>query len=70
MEFSSYLNHMHGSNTCFIWKINLIMFTVKIEIYGDILLYFCEIGNMKKYLIWVYMALVNGYELDKYGPCQ
>ena len=46
------------------------MFTVKIESYGDILLYFYEIGNMKKYLILVYMASVNGYKLDKYDPCQ
>ena len=46
------------------------MFTVKIESYGDIVLYFCEIGNMKKYLILVYMALVNGYKVDKYDPCQ
>ena len=61
---------MHGSNTCFIWKMDLITYTVKIEIYGDILLYFCEIRNMKKYLILVYMAPVNGYKLDKYGTCQ
>ena len=46
------------------------MFTVKIESYGDILLYFYEIGNMKKYLILVYMAPVNGYKLDKYGSSQ
>ena len=45
------------------------MFKVKIESYGDILLYFCEIGNMKKYLILVYMTHVNEYTLDKYGPC-
>ena len=61
---------MRGSNTCFIWRMNLRMFTVKIESYGDIVLYFCEIGNMKKYLILVYMALVNGYKVDKYDPCQ
>ena len=42
------------------------MFTIKVESYRDILLYFCEIGNMKKYLILVYMALVNGYKLGKY----
>ena len=45
------------------------MFTVKIVIYGDILLYFYEIENMKKYMIFVYMAHVNGYKLDKYDPC-
>ena len=72
---------MHGSNTCFMWKMDLRMFTIKIESYGDILLYFFEIINMKKYLILVYitlsmsinlknMALVNGYKLDKYGPSQ
>ena len=42
------------------------MFTVKIKSYGDILLYFCEIGKMEKYLILVYLTNVNGYELDKY----
>ena len=72
---------MHGSNTCFIWKIDLRMFTIKIESYGDILLYFCEIENMKKYLIWFIwlmsmdinltnMTHVNGYKLDKYDPSQ
>ena len=70
MEFSSYLNHMHGLNTCFIWKMDLRIFTVKIESYGEILFYFIEIGNMKKYLILVYMAHVNGYKLDKYDYCQ
>ena len=45
------------------------MFTVKIESYGDILLYFCEIGNMKKYSILVYMTPVNGYKLDKCVSC-
>ena len=40
------------------------MFTGKIKSYGDILLYFCEIGNMKKYLTLVYMAHVNGYKLN------
>ena len=61
---------MNGSNTCFIWKIDLRMFTVKIESYGNILLYFCEIENMKNYMILVYMAPVNGYKLDKYDPGQ
>ena len=46
------------------------MFTVKIESYGDILLYFCEIGNMNKYLTFVYLALVNECKLYKYDPCQ
>ena len=41
-----------------------------IESYGGILLYFCEIGNMKKYLTLVYMTPVNGYKLDKYGSYQ
>ena len=65
-NFSSYLNRINGSNTCFIWKIDLRMFRVNIESYGDILLYFCGIGNMKKYLILVYMAHINGYKLEKY----
>ena len=43
------------------------MFTVKIESYGDLLLYFCEIGNMKKYLILGYRASANVYKLNKYG---
>ena len=43
---------------------------VKIKNYRDIFLYFFEIGNMNKYLIWVYMTLVNGYKLDKYDPYQ
>ena len=51
-------------------KKHLRMFTVKIESCGDILLYFCEIGNMEKYVILVYMAFFNGYKLDKYDPCQ
>ena len=56
---------MHGSNTCFIWKIDLRMFTINIESYGDIFLYFCEIRNMKKYLTLVDMAHVNVYKLEK-----
>ena len=61
----------HGLNTCFVWKMDLRMFTVKIESYGNILLYFCEIRNMKKkYLTFIYMTLVNWYKLDKYGPDQ
>ena len=61
---------MYRSNTCFIWKMDLKMFTVKIESYEDILLYFREIGNMKKYMILVYMTFVNWYKLEKYDPCQ
>ena len=38
---------MHGSNTSFVWKMNLKMFMVGIESYGDIFLYFYEFGNMK-----------------------
>ena len=45
------------------------MFTVKIENYGDMFLYFCEIRNMKKYMILIYMTPVNGHKLDKYDPC-
>ena len=55
---------------CFVWKMDLRIFTVKIGSYGDILLYSWEIENMKKYLTLVYMALVNGYKLDKYDSCQ
>ena len=36
------------------------MFMVIIESYEDILLYFCEIENMKKYLTLIYMTTVNG----------
>ena len=35
LEFSIYLNQMHGSNTCFVWKMDLRMFMVNIESYGD-----------------------------------
>ena len=41
----------------------------KIKSYGEILLYFCEIGNMKKYLTF-YMTSVNGHKLEKYKPRQ
>ena len=41
------------------------MFTLKIKSYGDILLYFYEIENMKKDLILVYIASINKYKLDK-----
>ena len=61
---------------CFIWKMFLRMFIVQIESSRDILLYFCEIGNMKKYrprsmgINLTNMAPVNGYKHDKYDPCQ
>ena len=61
---------MHGSNTCFVWKMDLRIFTVKIGSYEDIFLYSWEIGNIKKYLTLVYIAYVNGYKLDKYDSCQ
>ena len=41
---------MHGSNTLFVWKMDLIMLMVKIESYRDILLYFFEFENMKEIL--------------------
>ena len=31
---------------------------------------FCEIGNMKKYLTFIYMTHINGYKLDKYDLSQ
>ena len=63
------------------WMENGFENVLNIESYGDIFLYFCEIGNMKKYLTLVYMASVNeyilhkmapinGYKLDKYVLCQ
>ena len=52
---------------CFIWKMDLKMFMVKIESYGEILSYFCEI---EKYIILVCMTLINEYKLEKYNPCQ
>ena len=60
MEISTYLNHMHGSNTCFVWKIDLRMFMVKIQSYGDIILYFVEIGNMKEIFDIGLYGFVNG----------
>ena len=39
---------MHGSNTSFVWKIDLKMFMVGIKSYGDIFFYFYEFRNMKK----------------------
>ena len=50
---------MHGSNTRFVWKINLRMFIIKIESYEDIILYFCEIGNMKKIFDFVLYGPIN-----------
>ena len=32
----------------FVWKMNLRMFMIEIENCGDIILYSCEIGNMKE----------------------
>ena len=57
MEISTYLNHMHGSNACFVWKIDLRMFMVNIQSYGDIILYFVDIGNMKEI-----------FDIGLYGP--
>ena len=39
---------MHGSNTSFVWKMDLKMFMIGIESYGDIFLYFYEFGNIKR----------------------
>ena len=50
---------MHGSNTCFVWKIDLRMFILKIESYGDMILYFCEIRNMKEIFYFVLYGPVN-----------
>ena len=61
---------MHGSNTSFVWKMDLNMFMVGIESYRDIFLYLYEFGNMKRILDFGFMALVNLYKLDKYGPSQ
>ena len=49
-------------------KIDLRIFTVKIESYKDIFLYFCEIENINKYLTLVYMTLVNGYNVTPLLP--
>ena len=38
---------MHGLNISFVWKMDLKMFMVGIESYGDIFLYFYEFRNMK-----------------------
>ena len=55
------------------------MFMVKIESYGDIFLYFCEIRDIFGFdlirprsmsINLTNMAPVNGYKLDKYGPGQ
>ena len=71
---------MHGSNTSFVWKMNLKMFMVEIESYGDIFLYFYEFGNMKRIFDFGFydppsiginltnMAHVNGYKLKKMAP--
>ena len=39
---------MYGSNTSFVWKMDLKMFMVGIESYKYIFLYFYEFGNMKR----------------------
>ena len=57
LEISIYLNHMHGSNTCFVWKIDLRMFMIKIESYGDIIFYFVQLEICMKYLTLFYTAL-------------
>ena len=35
---------------------------IKIESYGDIILYFCEIGNIKEIFDFVLYGFVNGLE--------
>ena len=50
---------MHGSNTNFVWKMDLKMFMVGIESCGDIFLYFYEFGNMKEI-----------FDFGFYGPRQ
>ena len=62
MSFGNFylLNHVHGSNTCFVWKMDLRMFMIKIESYGDIILYFCETGNMKVIFHFGLYSPVNG----------
>ena len=61
---------MHGSNTSFSWKMELKMFMVGIECYGDIFLYFYEFGNMKGIFDFGFYNFVNGYKLDKYSLCE
>ena len=39
---------MYGSNTSFDLKMDLKIFMVGIESYGDIFLYFYEFGNIKR----------------------
>ena len=36
------------------------MFMIRIESYGDIILYFCEIGNMKEIFYFGLYCPVNG----------
>ena len=61
MSFDNFicLNYMHESNTSFVWKMDLKMFIVGIESYGDIILYFYEFGNMKRI-----------FDFGFYGPHQ
>ena len=61
---------MHGSNISFVWKMDLKMFMVGIESYGNIFLYFYEFGNMKGIFDFGFYDPFNGYKLDKYDPCQ
>ena len=46
------------------------MFMVGIKSYRDIFLYFYEFGNMKGIFDFGFYDPINGYKLDKYGPCQ
>ena len=41
MSFGNFF--LFKSNTCFVWKIDLRMFLLKIESYGDIILYFVKL---------------------------
>ena len=48
---------MHGSNTSFVWKMDLEMFMVGIESYRDIFLYFNEFGNMERIFYFRFYGL-------------
>ena len=61
---------MHESNTSFVWKMDLKMFMVEIESYGDIFLYFYKFGNMKRIFDFDFYGRVNEYKLNKYDPFQ
>ena len=47
-NFYLFKSHAWIKNTCLAWKMDLRNFIIKIESYGNIILYFCEIGNMKE----------------------